>query len=157
MLLLAVAVVFIALGWHSAASSGKESGKDKLEQAGQSVASTEQASGTTTAPASTKPSDTTSTQAADVPKVCVLNAGTIKGRAKEVSDKLEAAGFTIGTAPDNLSTSSVNENTVFYGDGEESAAKKVADAVPGGASTDARPVNFTRCEGELVVIVVDPQ
>ncbi|WP_440712822.1 LytR C-terminal domain-containing protein [Gordonia sp. FQ] len=155
MLLLAVAVVFIALGWHSAASSGKESGKDKLEQAGQSVASTEQASGTTTAPASTKPSDTTSTQAADVPKLCVLNAGTETGLAKKVSDDLKSKGFAIGTDPSNLSTSSVTENTIFYGEGEEAAAKKVAEAVPNGADVTVRPDNFTKCPGELVVVVVN--
>lgn len=155
MLLLAVAIVFIGLGWHSAATSGDESAQEKLKQAGQSAQTTAATSGTDGSAATSSPSSApSSTAAADGPKICVLNAGTVTGLANEVSDALAEAGFAIGTAPGNLSTSSVTENTVFYGEGEEEAAEKVAEAVPGGAEPYARPAAFTRCPGELAVVVV---
>ncbi|MCF8588630.1 LytR C-terminal domain-containing protein [Gordonia liuliyuniae] len=154
MLLLAVAVVFIGLGWHHAATSGDDDG-------GTSTAQSPTTSEAATPPASTpggesesaSPSSTTAADTADVGSMCVLNAGTVTGLAGDVSDKLKEAGFDVSGA-ENLSTGSISENTVFYDEGQEEAAKKVADAVPGGASTDPRPAVFTRCEGELAVIVV---
>lgn len=153
MLLLAVAVVFIGLGWHRAATSGDD-GDNASTAAAQSTQSapaesTAKGNGPTSAPASSsKVAD-----AADVGSVCVLNAGTVTGLAGKVSDSLKQSGFDVSGA-ENLSTGSISENTVFYDDGNEAAAKKVADVVPGGASTDPRPAVFTRCEGELAVIVV---
>lgn len=156
MLLLAVAVVFIGLGLNSALSSGDETPQERLAEVGRSA----QATTTDSPTAQSTPSDTssapssTSAQAGDGPKLCVLNAGTVTGLAQEVSDELKSAGFDIGTDPGNLTTSSVTENTIFYGDGEADAAEKVAEAVPGGASTEVRPAAFTRCPGELAVVVV---
>ncbi|MFM9377035.1 LytR C-terminal domain-containing protein [Gordonia sp. VNK21] len=156
MLLLAVAVLFLALGIHSATKDDDPA--KELEQAGQSAQLTETTSagngGGGTAGESTSPSKTTSADAADVPELCVLNAGTVTGLAKTVSDDLESAGFSIGTDPGNLSTSSVTENTVFYNEGEQSAGEKVAQAVPGGASAEARPAAFSNCPGEIAVVVV---
>ncbi|GAA3968748.1 LytR C-terminal domain-containing protein [Gordonia caeni] len=156
MLLLAVAVVFIALGWNSAASSGDESPRDRLAEAGQSAqaTATDSPASETTASSPSSAPNSTSAQAGDSPKLCVLNAGTTTGLAQEVSDELKSAGFAIGTDPGNLTTSSVTENTIFYGEGEADAAEKVAEAVPGGASTEARPAAFSRCPGELAVVVV---
>ncbi|MFT3660951.1 MAG: LytR C-terminal domain-containing protein [Gordonia sp. (in: high G+C Gram-positive bacteria)] len=166
MVLLAVAVVFIGLGWHSAATTGDESAKNKLEHAGQSAPASVPASSTAESKtsAATKTSTTsskrsgTSTTRADAatgatPKICVLNIGVIRGLAQEVSDHLKAEGFKIGTKPANYITSSVTENTVFYGSGQESAAEKVAASVPGGAVVEERPSAFTRCPGELAVVV----
>ncbi|MFC0314364.1 LytR C-terminal domain-containing protein [Gordonia phosphorivorans] len=158
MLLLAVAVVFIGLGWSSAAKSGDESPQEKLAKSGsQSTASSVVSSeGKSSSAATSEAPKSTTAGAADVPALCVLNAGSTKGWAKDVSDQLKSAGFTIGSEPGNLSTSSVTENTIFYGEGQEDAAQKVADAVPGGASLSVRPPAFTRCEGELAVVVVNP-
>ncbi len=155
MLLLAVAVVALLLGIQSCSDSGKETAHDKLAE--QNVPSE---TVTSSAPATQRPSGATSSStsttsvSASSSKVCVLNAGSISGLATEVSDELKSAGFTIGTDPANLATSSISENTVFYTDGQEEDAKKVAAAVPGGASAEERPDAFPRCEGEIAVIVV---
>ena len=149
MLLLAVAVVFIFLGAREA-TRGDDSPADDLKAAGNSQpAATTPAEGATTsaAPSSSKP------DVEGVPSMCVLNAGTVTGLAGDVSEALKAAGFDV-SATENLQTSSISENTVFYGPGEQEAAEKVAAAVPGGASADPRPAAFTRCSGELAVIVV---
>lgn len=154
MLLLAVAVVFLFLGGWSALKSDEETPAEVLAGAGQSAQASAAA---TSAPGSAAPTAAPSSDvsAADVPKLCVLNAGTISGLAKEVADELQSAGFTLGTEPGNLTTSSISENTIFYGEGEQDAAAKVADAVPGGADVVERPAAFTRCDGEIVVIVVN--
>lgn len=160
MLLLAVAVVFLALGWHSAATSGDESPRERLAEVGQSAQATETGDQSpapesgSASPSTSAASGSSSAQTGDGPALCVLNAGTTTGLAKEVSDELKSAGFQVGSEPGNLTTSSVTENTVFYGEGEDAAAEKVAEAVPGGASTEARPAAFTRCPGELAVVVV---
>lgn len=163
MLLLAVAVVFIGLGWHSAATNGQESAEDKLANAGKSV-QTITAQPTSEKSPSAKPtsaapsksaSPSSSVRAGDSLKLCVLNAGTTGGLAKKVSDELAAKGFAIGTDPANLSTSSVTENTVFYDEGDDEAAQKVADEITG-ATIEARPSAFTKCPGELAVVVVTP-
>lgn len=151
MLLLAVAVVFLFLGINSCSASNQESAHDKLAEAGQSAQAKDPS-------ASAKPASSSapkpSAAPVDGPKVCVLNAGTTTGLAKKVGDALTSAGFALGTAPGNLSTASIDENTVFFGAGDEEAAKKVAAAVPGGAEASPRPDVFTKCPGELVVIVV---
>ncbi len=155
MLLLAISVVFLFLGINSCSAGSKESAHDKLAEAGQSAQATATETATTSAPASSPASPSPSIDVSDVPKLCVLNAGTTGGLAKEVSDKLKSAGFAIGTAPGNLSTASIDENTVFYDDGAQEAAEKVAAAVPGGAEASPRPDVFDKCPGEIVVIVVE--
>lgn len=153
MLLLAVAVVFLLLGIKSASDSGKESPQDKLAGAGQSAQATSETSASA-APGSSPAASAEPTGSAGDTKICVLNAGSIAGLAGEVSEELKSGGFPIGTDPANLPTSSITENTVFYAEGDEEAAKKVAEAVPGGASAEERPAAFTRCDGEIAVIVV---
>lgn len=158
MLLLAVAVVFLFLGAFSAARSGDETPAEKLAGADKSSQTASASVSPSAKPTESSASSRATTPAntdTDVPKLCVLNAGNISGLAKEVADTLTSAGFTLGTAPGNLPTSSITENTIFYGEGQEDAAAKVAEQVPGGAQTEARPGAFTRCPGELAVIVVD--
>ncbi len=150
MLLLAIAVVFIGLGWHSAASGDDDPASD-LANAGTSASATETPSGPATKKTSTPPS--TAADAGDVGSMCVLNAGTQTGLAGDVADALKAAGYTVSGAA-NLSTGSISENTIFYDEGKETAAKKVAESVPGGADVTARPAAFTKCPGELAVVVV---
>lgn len=155
MLLLAIAVTCLGLGIHQLTTSGDDPDAG-LKAAGQSA---EAAAGSTKqdAPtASTTAPPTTSETAAPVegvPPMCVLNAGNVTGLAGEVKDALTAEGFTVTTA-ENLSTASVSENTIFYTPDQEEAAKKVAEAVPGGAELNPRPDVFTRCLGELAVVVV---
>lgn len=157
MLLLAVSVIFLFLGINSCSAAGKESAHDKLAEAGQSAQATAGSTAATTGASKTAAASSTAPSAdvSDVPKLCVLNAGTTTGLAKEVSDKLKSAGFAIGTAPGNLSTASIDENTVFYDEGDQKAAEKVAAVVPGGAEASPRPEVFDKCPGEIVVIVVD--
>ncbi|MFZ2509957.1 MAG: LytR C-terminal domain-containing protein [Gordonia sp. (in: high G+C Gram-positive bacteria)] len=149
MLLLAVAVVALLLGIKSCSDSGKETAHDKL--AGQNVP-TETAA--TSAAATSSAAGSSTAQASSI-TLCVINAGTAKGLAAEVSGELKSAGFTIGTEPGNLSTATITENTVFYPAGQEDQAKQVAAAVPGGATTDERPSAFAPCAGEIAVIVVN--
>lgn len=144
MVLFALFVLFLFLGLLSLGGGDKKDGLEEAE-ASKSVATSTVKSSTTE-----KPSVDTS----DVPKLCVLNNGTTTGLAKQVGDELKAAGFTLGSEPDNLSSGSVSENTIFYDEGDEAAAKKVADAL-GSADIQARPAAFTRCPGEMVVVVVD--
>lgn len=150
MLLLAVAVVALLLGIKSCSDSGKETAHDKLAE--QNVASEPAASGTsgTQAPSGTAAS---TTQTAATP-LCILNAGSITGLASEVAEEMKSAGFSIGADPGNLATSSITENTVFYTEGQEDEANRVAAAVPGGATAEERPAAFARCADEIAVIVV---
>ncbi|MGV9709287.1 LytR C-terminal domain-containing protein [Gordonia sp. NPDC003424] len=141
MLLLAVAIVFIGLGWHSAATSGDNPEK-ALEAAQRQVTTS---ATTTSAPAASA--------SADKPTLCVFNAGTIAGLAGDVTDQLKAKGYQTET-PGNLSTSSISENTIFYDDGQKSAADAVAAALGGDASVDPRPSAFTECADGIPVIVV---
>lgn len=143
MLLLAVAIVFLGLGWHSAATSGDDPEKD-LENAQQQVTTTASAAPTTSASAS---------GAASKVKLCVFNAGSVTGLAGDVSDDLKAKGYQMDT-PGNLSTSSITENTVFYDEGQKAEAEEVATALGGDASVDERPSSFTECSDGIPVIVV---
>lgn len=158
MLLLAVAIVFVGLGWHSAASSDSNP-----EAQLQAAAASESASpGTTSAPSSTSSSTTSSGTAgaagessasASGPLVCVFNAGTVTGLAVEVTDALKAKGYRT-SAPGNLTTSSITENTVFYTASQRSQAQQIASDLDGGASIDARPSAFTQCRGGIAVVVL---
>lgn len=143
MMLLAVAIVFIGLGWHSAVSNDDDPQADLATAGGTAT--------TTSAPASmTSASPSVS---ADVPQLCVLNAGSISGLASEVTDDLKAKGFQTAE-PANLATSSITENTIFYDSGQQKAAEEVAKALGGDASIDERPSSFTECSDGLPVIVV---
>ncbi|WP_366943429.1 LytR C-terminal domain-containing protein [uncultured Williamsia sp.] len=158
MLLLAVAIVFVGLGWHSAARSDSSP-----EAQLQAAAASESASpSTTAAPSSSSTSPSTSGTAgaagesgasASSPLVCVYNAGTITGLAVEVTDALKAKGYRT-SAPGNLSTSSITENTVFYTASQRAQAQQIADDLDGGASIDARPSAFTQCRGGIAVVVL---
>jgi hypothetical protein len=143
MLLLAIAIVFVGLGWHSAATSGDDPEKD-LEAAQTQV--------TTTAAAPSSATSSSAAASADTPELCVFNAGSVSGLAGEVTDSLKAKGFQTAE-PSNLTTSSVTENTVFYDEGQKSAADQVASAL-GDASVDPRPSSFTQCSDGIPVIVV---
>ncbi|MCP2193173.1 LytR C-terminal domain-containing protein [Williamsia deligens] len=158
MLLLAVAVVFVGLGWHSAASSGNSPEADlRAAAASESTApSTSGAPSSTTAASSGSLAPSAageSSASTSGPLVCVYNAGTITGLAVEVTDALKAKGYRT-SAPGNLSTSSITENTVFYTASQRAEAQKVASDLDGGASIDARPSAFTQCRGGIAVVVL---
>jgi len=155
MLLLAIAVTCLGLGIHQLTTSGDDPDAG-LKAAGQSAEAAAESTKHEAATTSKAPESTTSTAATPVegvPSICVLNAGNVTGLAGEVKDELTAKGFTVSTA-ENLSTASVSENTIFYTPDQEEGAKKVAEAVPGGAELNPRPDVFTRCLGELAVVVV---
>lgn len=152
MLLVAIAVVFIGLGIHQLTTSGDDP-EAGLKAAGQAAQSESAANKPTeSAPAETSeskaPADT-----ANAPELCVLNAGNVTGLASEVAKTLTDSGYKVAETA-NLSTASVSENTIFYTADQEDAAKKLAEAVPGGAELDPRPDAFTRCLGQLAVVVV---
>ncbi len=141
MLLLAVAVVFVGLGWHSAATSG-QSPDEGLRDAEASVA-------TTSAPATSS-----ATASAGDARLCVINAGSISGLASEVTDELKAKGFTTAD-PANYNGGSFTENTILYRDSSQKAeAQKVATALGSDASVEQRPTSFTMCRDGLAVVVV---
>ncbi|EGD55010.1 hypothetical protein SCNU_10791 [Gordonia neofelifaecis NRRL B-59395] len=152
MLLLAIAVVCIGLGIHQLTTTGEDpdAGLKAAGQSAQAAAESEKQASTSKAPTSTTKA---AADTSGVPELCVLNAGNVTGLASEVSKSLTDAGFTVGETA-NLSTASVSENTIFYNPEQEEAAKKVAEAVPGGAELNPRPTAFTRCPEGLAVVVV---
>ncbi|GAB17592.1 hypothetical protein GOEFS_036_00310 [Gordonia effusa NBRC 100432] len=146
MLLLALAVACIGLGAHRVATSG-----DDPDTALNQVATSTPSSASSQTPPS-------STSAATDVRLCVFNAGSVSGLAREVTDALKEKGYTLAS-PHNLSTSSFTENTVFYDtDGDagntKSEAEKVAKDVPGGASVEERPSSFTQCASGIPVVMV---
>ncbi|MCX2963779.1 LytR C-terminal domain-containing protein [Gordonia aquimaris] len=146
MMLLAVAIVFLGLGWHSAATSGDDP-EQELE------AAQSQATSATTQSSASAATSSSATASADTPQLCVFNAGSISGLAADITESLQAAGFQTDE-PGNLSTASITENTIFYDTGQQSAAEEVADALGGDASVDPRPSSFTQCPDGMPVIVV---
>ncbi|MFW0794179.1 LytR C-terminal domain-containing protein [Gordonia sp. CPCC 205515] len=144
MLLLAVAIVFLGLGWHSAATSGNDPEQDLENAQRQATATSVSAAPTTSASASSAVASV---------KLCVFNAGSVTGLAGDISDDLKAKGYQMET-PGNLSTSSITENTVFYDEGQKAEAEQVAEALGGDASVDERPSSFTECSDGIPVIVV---
>ena len=145
MLLLAVAVVFFGLAWHSAASGGDDPEKE-LAEAGAKLP----AASLSPSVAATTSSSATTTKA---PSLCVFNAGTVAGLAGDVATELEGKGFTV-SEPANLTTDSITENTIFYDSGDRSAAQRVSKALGGSVSVEARPDVFTECPDGMPVIVV---
>lgn len=145
MLLLSIAVVCIGLAWHEIATSGDDPEK-ALDKAG---ASSPLTSSSTAAPSTAN--------AASSVKLCVYNAGSTAGLAREVADELTKKGFTVDS-PSNLKSAKFTENTVFYDtDGDagntKSEAEKVAKAVPSGASVEPRPSSFAECASGIPVIM----
>ncbi|GED96660.1 LytR C-terminal domain-containing protein [Gordonia crocea] len=144
MLLLAVAVVFFGLGIHRLATG---SGDDDAPPAQTAATQTTAAPPTTSAPAGVEASST---------KVCVVNAGNVGGLAASVTKQLKAKGYKTAE-PSNLSSSSLDENTIFYRDGDEAAAKQVATDLGGGYSVEARPEGASRlpaCTNGVLVIAI---
>ena len=140
MMLFAVAVVFIGLGWHSAATSGSEP----------------QATETTATATPTPASTTSSTSAVTTTKrVCVINAGQVSGLASDVSDLLKEKGYTMAQ-PGNYTAGGFSENTIFYdSDSDKAQAEELAETLGGTVSVEERPSSFTRCKGGVPVIVVN--
>ncbi|MBY4575788.1 LytR C-terminal domain-containing protein [Gordonia paraffinivorans] len=140
MLLFAVAVVFIGLGWHSAATSGD----------GSKAAET-----TATAPTTTESSTPTSTSvAAGTKRVCVINAGQVTGLAGDVTDLLRDKGYTMAR-PANYTGGGFSENTIFYEtDADKAQAEKIAQDLGGSVSIEERPSSFGQCRNGVPVIMV---
>ncbi|MFE0750766.1 LytR C-terminal domain-containing protein [Gordonia sp. NPDC058843] len=139
MMLFAVAVVFIGLGWHSAATAGNDS------------PTTEAATTATSTPAST-PSSTSAASTAK--RLCVINAGQVAGLASEVTDLLQGKGYQMAE-PGNYTAGGFSENTIFHEDDTDKAqADEVAEALGGTVAVEERPSTFTRCRGGIPVIVV---
>ncbi|GAC53846.1 LytR C-terminal domain-containing protein [Gordonia amicalis] len=139
MMLFAVAVVFIGLGWHSAATSGSEPEAETTATA-------------TSTPTSATPSSTSASASAK--RVCVINAGQVSGLASDVTDLLKEKGYTMAQ-PGNYTAGGFSENTIFYDeDSDKAQADQLADALGGTVSVEERPSSFTRCRGGLPVIVV---
>ncbi|GAA1482199.1 hypothetical protein GCM10009624_26390 [Gordonia sinesedis] len=143
MLLFAVAVVFIGLGWHSAATadSDPEAG---LEAAARSNSAT--ASATSASPSSSAAAGST--------RICVINAGSVSGLAAEVTDDLKQKGFRTAP-PRNYDGGGFTENTIYYDDADQKAeADRVAEALGGDASVEERTSRFTLCRDGIPVVVV---
>lgn len=151
MLLLAIAVVFIGLGWHSAATG------DSDPEAGLEAAQSRQpTSSSSEAPAPSSATSRTSTSASvdpDRPQVCVFNAGAIGGLGQTFAREVEDLGWDTAT-PTNLQSASITENTVFYSSGQQDAAEQLADDLGGDVSVDPRPSAFDECPRGLPLIVV---
>lgn len=154
MLLAAIAVVCIGLGIHQLTSGGDdpEAGLKAASQSAEAAAESEKQASPTTETSAASESNKPEL-AADTPVLCVLNAGKVTGLAADVSKELADQGYTVDETS-NLQSASVSENTIFYTPDQEEAAKKVAELVPGGATLDERPDAFTRCLGQLAVVVV---
>lgn len=150
MLLFAVAIVFGALGWHSAATSGDDP-EQELQAAQSSVTST--AAATTTAASS-------SSVAQNGVRICTINAGEISGLASEVDDQLKGKGFTtIGISSEsNYSQGGFSDNTIVYSTSSQRAlAQRINTALDGDYDVDARSSlgsGFSRCAGGIAVVVV---
>ncbi|WP_439031472.1 LytR C-terminal domain-containing protein [Gordonia terrae] len=139
MMLFAVAVVFIGLGWHSAATAGNDSPGE--------AASTSTSTPTTSAAPST-------TAVSTDKRLCVINAGQVAGLASDVTELLEGKGYQMAQ-PGNYTAGGFSENTVFHDDDADKAqADEVAKALGGEVAVEERPTTFTRCRGGIPVIMV---
>lgn len=157
MLLLAIAVVCIGLGWHSAATgdSDPEAGLEAAQSRQPSSSQTQQPA-ESQASESTSGSTSASTSTSvdpDRPEVCVLNAGTISGLGQTFTKKIKDLGWATDT-PANLQSASITENTVLYSSGQQKDAEQLADDLGGEVSVDPRPSAFTECADGLPLIVV---
>jgi hypothetical protein len=155
MLLLAVAIIFVGLGWHSAVTTDSSPEADLRAAAASATTSTSATPSTSASPRVGAPSASAgeSSASASGPLVCVFNAGTISGLAVQVTDELKSKGYRT-SAPGNLATSSITENTVFYTSSQRTQAQQIASDLSGGASVDVRPSAFTQCRGGIAVVVL---
>lgn len=144
MLLLAVAVVFFGLGAHRLATSGDSD----------SPAPTQSAPAPTVAQPTTSAPTTTTVDASST-RVCVVNAGSVSGLAGSVTQQLKAKGYKTAE-PENMTSSSLSENTIFYRSGDEAAAKQIATELGGGYSVESRPSSSTlpSCTDGVLVIAI---
>ncbi|WP_020105291.1 LytR C-terminal domain-containing protein [Nocardia sp. 348MFTsu5.1] len=157
MLLIAIAVVFIGLGWQSAANSDSDP-EDGLEAAqsrqSTSAAAPESAAPASSVAASTSASPTTSSSIdPSKPQVCVFNAGTVSGLGQTFTKKVDVLGWETAE-PGNLQSASITENTIFYTPRQKAAAEQLAEDLGGDVSVDPRPSAFSQCQGGLALIVV---
>ncbi|WP_246833601.1 LytR C-terminal domain-containing protein [Williamsia sp. 1138] len=151
MLLLAIAVVFIGLGWHSAATG--DSDPEAGLEAAQSRQATSSSSEAPTQSSTTTSASTSRSVDPDRPQVCVFNAGAIGGLGQTYARQVEDLGWDTAT-PANLQSASITENTVFYSAGQQDAAEQLAEDLGGDVSVDPRPSAFDQCPRGLPLIVV---
>ncbi|MGW5525029.1 LytR C-terminal domain-containing protein [Gordonia sp. NPDC003950] len=148
MLLFAVAIVFVGLGWHSAATAN-DNPEEQLQAAQSSAPST-----TASAPA------TTSTVNQGNTTICVINAGEVTGLAGEVDSQVKAKGYTTEgiTSESNYSQGGFSENSIVYSTtAQKPLAQKLNDDLGGEFSVDSRSSlgsGFSRCAGGIAVVVV---
>ncbi|MBJ7289280.1 LytR C-terminal domain-containing protein [Williamsia sp.] len=157
MLLLAVAVVCIGLGWHSAVTTTSSPEADLRAAAASSSASAAapSTSASTSASASGAGSSSTDPSSSSTagPLACVYNAGSISGLAVEVTASLKSKGWRVAE-PGNLQSASITENTVFYPSALESEADRLVSDLGNDATADLKPSSFTQCRGGLAVVVI---
>ena len=158
MLLLAVAVVCIGLGWHSAVTT-KSSPEADLRAAAASSSTSVAAPSTSASPSSATGSGSTSgstdpsSSSTTGPLACVYNAGSISGLAVEVTASLKSKGWRVAE-PGNLQSASITENTVFYSSALKSEADRLVADLGNDATADLKPSSVTPCRGGLAVVVV---
>ncbi|GAA1457661.1 LytR C-terminal domain-containing protein [Williamsia maris] len=159
MLLLAIAVVCIGLGWHSAVTT-KSSPEADLRAAAasgsaSSAAPSSSAAASTSASASGAGSSSTDPSSSSTagPLACVYNAGSISGLAVEVTASLKSKGWRVAE-PGNLQSASITENTVFYSSALKSEADRLVSDLGNDATADLKPSSFTQCRGGLAVVVI---
>lgn len=155
MLLFAIAVVCIGLGWHSAVTTTSSPEADLRAAASSASETPSSSAGSSSAEAGAPASGTSSSTSASAsgPLVCVYNAGSQSGLAVEVTDTLKAKGYRT-SEPGNLQSASITENTVFYTPPLRDEAEKVVADLDNGATADPRPSAFTQCRGGIAVIVI---
>jgi len=147
MLLLAVAVVCIGLGWHSASSKSS----NPVTTASTDTMTT---APSTAAPVTSSAAGTSSANTATRPAVCVFNAGSTKGLARKVADELEAAGWKIQEVS-NLQTSSITDNTVFYSGAQTQYIDDLVSTVTASKQEmDERTKTLSSCPDAAIALVV---
>jgi hypothetical protein len=156
MLLIAIAVVFIGLGWQSAADSDSdpEAGLEAAQSRQSTSAAPDSAAPESSVATSTSASSTTSSSVdPSKPQVCVFNAGTVSGLGQTFTKKVDVLGWETAE-PGNLQSASITENTIFYTPRQKAAAEQLAEDLGGDVSVDPRPSAFSQCQGGLALIVV---
>lgn len=137
MVLLFLGVVFLLLGWQAVGSSGNSD--DDMPT-------------TSVATASSAPATPTSKPPAKHAEVRVYNVSIKEGLAKQVSDDLKAADFTVSEVGD-LQIPDVSTTTVYYSDadGEKATAEAVAHKLK--ASAEPRiPALANQPPGVIVLV-----
>lgn len=100
------------------------------------------------------PSGAESSAAPATPAACVFAESGASADAKEAVAALEKAKVDVKGAPQPWrGRPSPKATTVYFGDGQEDAAKSAAAAFKPDAATAARPEGMDECAGGLVVVV----